>query len=64
MERKVQEIEIALEPLDFKEKIKVLNQVLDNMYHEADVKYTKATEKAYSAKAQKEIIKELKDGKE
>ena len=63
LERKIEEIEIAIRELDFKDKIKVLGKVLDNMYQKADIKYTKATKEAYDGKAQMEMIKELKDGK-
>lgn len=63
LKRKIEEIEIAIEPLDFMEKAKVLRTVLDNMYQKADIKYVKATKEAYEGTKEKEIIKEIRDGK-
>ena len=63
LERKTEEIEITLDPLAFADKVKVLNRVLDNMFNRLDREALEYKQKAMKADSQKEIIKELKDGK-
>jgi hypothetical protein len=61
LERRTEEILIALDTLDFSEQVKVLRTVIEKIYKGYEVEHINATHQALQAESRMNILKDLED---
>jgi hypothetical protein len=61
LERRTEEILIALDTLDFSEQVKVLRTVIEKIYKGYEVEHINAKHQAMQAESRMNILKDLED---